>query len=390
MRPRANGGLGERLLDGAAQRTGGDEAPRDPHTGAGPGDAGGVLVHVARHRARDDRATARDRADQSAVAGMTDHRVTVGHGARVGDPVHQTRVRGHRQWARGQAPVPGGEHAHGRVGEPPQGGVEQAMIGILGGGRCDQHKRRIARRQVHCLGGRLPHERSDHVHMGGPGTRILELGERGDERELATGPAVDVVQRRQADLLACVVERQAPELEPSTDRQAGALPECAAPGGAGQASAERVDRESRSRVGIDVGDQRGAGHAGELSGERGTEGENVVDHDVGAQLVHKRERVASRVDDRLVKVQRRRADRKRAVLGGGGEREPVRLDRGSPAFPGLQGDVVAARKQRAAERDHRKRVTGVAESAEQDPGAAHAARRLARRPGEAARAGRPW
>ena len=46
----------------------------------------------------------------------------------------------------GEAAVPGGEHAHGRVGEPSQRGREHPVRGVLRGRGGDEHERLIARR----------------------------------------------------------------------------------------------------------------------------------------------------------------------------------------------------------------------------------------------------
>ena len=141
----------------------GDEAAGETHPGAGPVQAGCVLVHVADGRAGDDGAAAGEGARERAVAGVADDDVAAGHRAGVGDPVDEARVVGHRQRPRGQPAVPGGEHPDGGVGEPREGGPEQAMLGVLGGRGGDQHERRASslRRfgQLDVLGGRLPHQR---------------------------------------------------------------------------------------------------------------------------------------------------------------------------------------------------------------------------------------
>ena len=72
--------------------------------GTGPVEAGRVLVHVAHRGDADDGAARRERARERAVAGMADDDVASGHGPRVGDPVDEPRVLGHRQrtgWAVG-------------------------------------------------------------------------------------------------------------------------------------------------------------------------------------------------------------------------------------------------------------------------------------------------
>ena len=142
-------------------------------------------------------------------------------------------------------------------------------LGVLGGGGGDQHewvleptalaRRRLAAGQLDVVGGRLPHERPDDVHVLRPGARVLELGEGGDERELAADAAVDVVERGQPELRARAVEVDASALEAPFDGAVGLAPEGAPGGGAGHAGAERVDGELALAVGVDVGDERGAG-----------------------------------------------------------------------------------------------------------------------------------
>ena len=65
------------------------------------------------------------------------------------------------------------------------------------------------------------------MHMRGPGARVLELGEGGDEGELAADAAVDVGERRQPEAGARGVELAAPELEAAGDRALGTTPQCA-------------------------------------------------------------------------------------------------------------------------------------------------------------------
>ncbi len=71
--------------------------------------------------------------------------------------------------------------------------------------------------------------------------------------------------------------------------------------------------------------------------------------------------------DRLVEVERLGPRGEHLVLGRRREVESLRLDVPPASAPRLQRDVVPARGERAAERDHREGVTGVAEGAEQHP-----------------------
>ncbi len=93
------------------------------YSGAGPGQAGGILVHVASDGAGNYGDTARERADQGAVACVTDDRITMWQGAGVGDPVDDMSVIGDGQRARWKTPVVRGQNAHRSVGEAAQRGV---------------------------------------------------------------------------------------------------------------------------------------------------------------------------------------------------------------------------------------------------------------------------
>ena len=88
----------------------------------------------------------------------------------------------------------------------------------------------------------------------------------------------------------------------------------------------------------------------------------------GCQLAHERDGVVRGVDDGLVEVEWLGPGGEDAVLGGGGEVQPLGFDVLLPAPPGLQRDVVSAGGERAPEGDHGKGVPGVAEGAEQHRG----------------------
>ncbi|HVA19759.1 MAG TPA: hypothetical protein VMU55_06280 [Solirubrobacteraceae bacterium] len=92
------------------------------------------------------------------------------------------------------------------------------MIRVLGGRGGDEHEWIVTVRQLHLVRGWLPQQRADHVHMRRPRARVLELGERRHERELATRAAMNVAERRKADLFARAVERDPPALEATPDR----------------------------------------------------------------------------------------------------------------------------------------------------------------------------
>ena len=107
------------------------------------------------------------------------------------------------------------------------------------------------------------------MHVRGPGARVLELGEGGEEGELTADAAVDVGQRRQPEAGARGVELAAAELQAAGDGALGTTPQRAPERGAGEAGAERVDRKVRFAVWINVGDERGERQLLELGGERG-------------------------------------------------------------------------------------------------------------------------
>jgi hypothetical protein len=67
--------------------------------------------------------------------------------------------------------------------------------------------------------------------------------------------------------------------------------------------------------------------------------------------------------DRLVEIEGLGSRREDLILRRGGEGEPLALDVLLPALPGLQRDLVAALGQRAAERNSRECVSGIAEGA---------------------------
>ena len=369
--PRSYCDLAERSLDCKPQHARSDEPPRHANAGAGPVESGGVLVHVTDCGAGDDGAAGAERAHERAVAGVADDDIAVGHGARVGDPVDDAGVIWHGQWAGWQTPVVGGEDAHWCVGEAAQGGAQHGVLGVLGGGGGDEHERVLTWRQLNVFGGGLPHERPDDMRVGSPlvcAARVLELREGGYERELAADAPVYMGERRQSHLRARLVELDAPALQALVNDLVGATPEGASGSGARHARAERVDGETARAVGMDMRDEGGARSPIELGGEGGGEREDVVDDDMGLHVAHERERVAGGARDGGVEVERWRAGiagGEDAILGGGGEGEPLGFDLVLPALPGLQRDVVSARGKGTPEGDHGEGVAGVAEGAEQ-------------------------
>ena len=245
--------------------------------------------------------------------------------------------------------------------------MQHPVLRVLGGGGGDEHERLRSGGNFDVLGRRLPHERPDDVDVCGPLAWILELRKAGDERKVAADPAVNVRKRGQPELLPCLVELTAATLQPAIDLAVGAAPHRPAGSRARQASAERIDRELALTVRIDVRDQGRVGHPLDLRGERRCEREDVRDDDLRLQVSHERERVSRCVHDGLVEVERLWTGRKDLVLRRGGEANALRLDGLAPASPGLERDLMTARDERTAQRDHGEGVTRVAEGAQQHP-----------------------
>ena len=180
--------------------------------------------------------------------------------------------------------------------------------------------------------------------------------------------AVDALQRRQPEPPARLVELRRGRAA-SPWRSSGSAPRHSARPAprARQPRAAGVRRAAGRHARVEVGDDRPDRHALELARQRGREREDVGDHDGGGDLAHEVDGLARRPLDRLVGRQRPLAGGEDVVLGRGGEAHPLALDVLLPALPGLQRHRVAAGGELAAERDHRERVPGVAEGAEQDP-----------------------
>ncbi len=246
---------------------------------------------------RDDRAAARgERAHERAVAGVADDEVALGHGARVGDPLDDARVVGHRQRARRQAPVAGGEHAHRRVGEPAKRGAEQPVLGVLGGRRRDQHERRVAPAAARPRrAGRLPHQRPDDVHVCGPRARVLELREAWPTSASSRlMPPWTCASGARPSWARVSLSSRRPRSRPRRDGPLSAPPQ-RAPEQRCAAGARRASRSGSlgRAVRVDVGDQRRARHALQLGGERGREREDVRDDDVGLRARARAGRVSA-------------------------------------------------------------------------------------------------
>ena len=119
----------------------------------------------------------------------------------------------------------------------------------------------------------------------------------------------------------------------------------------------------RFAVRVHVGHEGRARNLLLLRRQRRGEREDVCHNHVGRRLAHQRQRLARGVHHRLVEVKRLGSGGKHLILGGGGKRQALALYVRAPARPRLQRDLMAARGQRSAEGDHRKRVAGIAEGA---------------------------
>ena len=132
----APGSTASRSVRGASSRRG----SRTPTPG--PVRARGVLGHVAARGADDDRAAARERAHERAVAAVGDDQVAGGHRPRVGQPGHEHGVRrAPRPAAIRRAAVVGGDHPHGRAGQAGERRAQQRVPGVLRRRRRHEHDR---------------------------------------------------------------------------------------------------------------------------------------------------------------------------------------------------------------------------------------------------------
>ena len=154
------------------------------------------------------------------------------------------RGGGRRLWSRARAPAgPPGPRA------PRPASAARRPARSTG----DEHERVVARRQLHVAVGPLPHQRARHAHRCGPvPARVLELRERGDDRQLARDPAVKVLERRQPTASRAPVQLFAPLLDSLPHERVGAAATRGRPARARQARADRVGREAGLGGGEDV------------------------------------------------------------------------------------------------------------------------------------------
>ncbi len=136
---------------------------------------------------------------------------------------------------------------------------------------------------------------------------------------------------------------------------------------------DREERHARLDYRVDVGDQGRQRDPGPLGGEGRGKGEDVADDDVRAEVLQQRQQRPRRLGGVLAVVGIGFRRREHAVFLGRGEAEPGALDRPPALLPGLDHDLVPARRQRPPQRDRREDVPGVAECGDEDSQApAHA------------------
>ena len=238
------------------------ETARQPHADAGPVDARGVLVHVAgggQRRRRRSRSPAPARRVPWPPWQTT--RSQAGIVARVGQPVDQP--------ARWPAPAAGrveraavrrGQHADGQVGEARR--ARRAAAGARGPATSTARRARAGRRpggRRDVVGRRLPQQRADDVASRPASARgYSSCGNVATRHELRLNPAVDAVERRQAEPPARLVELVAAALEAAARRaRSSAAPE-RAPGRACAAAARPSEYGGQpgAAARVDVGDER--------------------------------------------------------------------------------------------------------------------------------------
>ena len=280
----------------------------------------------------------------------------------------------------GPHPVGRRDDADRLLGERLQRRAHQVVAGVVGGARRDQDQRLLAGRQLDLGVGDLEGHRPGDLDPGRPAPRVLELGEGRDQRQVGADPAVEALERRQAEPLALPVEVAAPVLEADVQRPRPRLPDPAPERRPRRLQADREERQARLDHRVDVGDQGRQRHPGLLGGEGRGEGEDVADHRVRAHLLEQRQQRPGRLGGVGAVLGVGVGRREHPVFLGGGEAEAGALDGGAALLPGLDRHLVAALGQRPAQRDRREDVAGVAEGGEQQ---AEALARRRRPPGGA-------
>ena len=303
-----------------------------------------------RPRARDDRAAARQRAHERAVAAVADDDVAARHRPRVGDPVDEPRVGRARRSARGGGAAVPAWRARGPAASASPSSAARSS-GARGPATSTARRARAARRPAAARPRRTAAPTAAarrRASRGRPGARVLELRER----------------RRRGQLRArCRRARRSSGGSPSAPARLVELRRARAPGPrsiepvrrarhsarptAVRGSRAPIEYGGKPRLGarVDVGDERrDAARPRSSPASAGAEREDVGDDHVGRAAPARSGSVSrARAHHRLVGLQRPLARREDVVLRRRRERMPSRLDVSLPALPRLQRDVVAAR-----------------------------------------------
>ena len=376
-----------------ARATRGETKRRGTRTPApGPVEARGVLVHVADGGTGDDGAARRERPHQRAVAGVADDHIAARASCASRRPS--------RQPVRCRAPAVDGAAGGGSRWRAPARAHRRGPAARRAAAAARGPARSTARRGP---GGSSPGGGStssaggshmsgpDDVHVRGPCARVLELGERRDDRQLAADAPVEVVERlagraARACSFSSSRPRSSPRWQPGPGRAATGPTER----GARQARAERVDREARlARADRRAGSGSRAARRSSSAARAGASVRMSATTTSGRSSPHERQRVhrgAGRRPRRSPVARGREG--KTSYSGAGAKLRPSASTSPSPALPGLERDVVPAGGQRRPEGDHREGVAGVAEGAQQDPRRSRRGQAAARRPVAAARGAR--
>ena len=113
-------------------------------------------------------------------------------------------------------------------------------------------------------------------------------GKVADQRELGADPAVEALDRRQAEPLALAVEVAPAVGEADVEQPLPLAPRPSPDRRPRRPQPDREEREPRLDGGVEVGDQRRARDPRDLGRERRREGEDVADDDVGPHLLEQR------------------------------------------------------------------------------------------------------
>ena len=197
--------------------------------------------------------------------------------------------------------------------------------------------------------------------------RVLELGVGGDQRQVGADAAVEALDRGEADPLALQVEVTAAVLEADVERPLSGPPDRPPERRPRRPQPDREEGQPRLDDRVDVRDQGRQRHPGPLGRQRRRQREDVADGDVRPHLLQQRQQRPSCLGGVLAVGGVRLRRREHPVFLCRGKAEPGSLDGGPALLPGLDHDLVPARRQGASEGDRREGVAGVAEGGDQDP-----------------------